>query len=312
MSQFDYKISFLRRVFGTAQLGANANLAVSCPVCKDRTKKKLSIRLDDDRVHCWVCGLSGRLLTLLSKHRPEFVSEYIKQFATQQSAVDLLDYEDKTVLELPIGFRLLAPLYYDPSLEVRWALAYLRQRHISYRDLWYYKFGIANQCHRRVIMPSFDCNGQLNFYTARALDDETSLKYMNSKVEKKAIVFNEINIDWTKELTLVEGPFDLTRCDENATCLLGSSLVEDSYLFLKIYQNRTPIVLALDNDMVDKTWQRIARMLASYDIPVRILDLGSYKDVGEMTKEQFLVAKQAARPWDRMDALSMKIKGMRV
>ena len=33
--------------------------------------------------------------------------------------------------------------------------------------------------------------------------------------------------DWKKELTLVEGPFDLFKCDTNATCLLGSHFTEE-------------------------------------------------------------------------------------
>ena len=160
-------------------------------------------------------------------------------------------------------------------------------------------------------MPSFDADGKLNFYTGRAIDDNAFRKYMNCDAEKKSIIFNEINIDWTNELSLVEGPFDLTKCDDNATCLLGSSLSEDSKLFHQIYKHKTPIVLALDKDMQSKTWQRIARMLSSYDIPVKVLNLGSFKDVGEMTREQFKDAKLHAIKWDRTSALLMKISGMK-
>ena len=156
-------------------------------------------------------------------------------------------------------------------------------------------------------MLSFDANGELNFYTGRAIDPESWRKYMNSDAEKKSVVFNEINIDWTKELTLVEGPFDLTKCDENAVPLLGCSLSEDSLLFGRIYQNKTPIVLALDKDMEQREWQRLAKMLHYYDIPVRIIDLCEFKDVGEMSRRQFLQAKAAAIPWDRTLALRKKI-----
>lgn len=285
------------------------NLAVGCPKCKNVQKKKLAIRLDDDRVHCWVCGLGGRLVSILVQHRPSLVHEYVTRFVG--SNVKLLKNDQiEHVVEIPSEFRLLAPIMESREPAVRWAVNYLKHRGLNERDLWYFKFGLAGDpaMRRRVIMPSFDAIGDLNFYTGRAIDADAFRKYMNCDAEKKAIIFNEINIDWKKELTLVEGPFDLTKCDSNATCLLGSSLSEDSSLFSMIYKHMTPIILALDSDMVNKTWQRIARLLSSYDIPVKILGLGEFKDVGEMTKKQFLDAKARAKSWDRMDALKLKIK----
>ena len=41
-------------------------------------------------------------------------------------------------------------------------------------------------------------------------------------------------------MTLVEGPFDMVKCDDNATCLLGSHLPVNSLLFQKLIQNKTP------------------------------------------------------------------------
>ena len=67
------------------------------------------------------------------------------------------------------------------------------------------------------------------------------------------IIFNELNIDWSKELTIVEGPLDLIKTNDNATCLLGSSLTEDMLLFQKIVANKTNIKLALDSDIFSKS-----------------------------------------------------------
>lgn len=310
----DDKISFLRKVFGSVHVPTGSgDPAVSCPKCKNPSKKKLAIRLDDDRVHCWVCGLGGRLLNILVTYRSSFVHEYITRFGKKTVAFAPTDY-DKKPIELPKGFKLLAFNQVSNDPEVRWALNYLRKRGLTERDLWYFKFGISSDAsmRRRVIMPSFDADGNLNYYTGRSIDEGAFRKYMNCDCEKKAIIFNELNIDWSQELTLVEGPFDLTKCDENATCLLGSSLSEDSKLFSCIYNHRTPIILALDSDMADKSWQRIARMLASYDIPVKILQLEGFKDVGEMTKDQFLHAKSHAVEWDRQSALLMKIQRVKL
>lgn len=314
MSNID-KLLFIKRTFGSYEKGRDGqNVAVKCPNCKEANKKKLAIRLDDDRINCWVCGLRGRLIGVLKRFRSRAVlKEYIEKFAGRNINLFLDDSEDEIPpIKLPERFRLLAPRLHDDDPTIRWAFGYLRGRGLTERDLWYFKFGVSvdPDMHRRVIMPSFDAEGELNYYTGRTTDPKMWRKYMNCDAEKKSIVFNELNIDWSKELMLVEGPFDLVKCDCNATCLLGSSLGEDSKLFGRIYQNKTPVLLALDRDMQNKSWQRIARMLSDYDVRVRLLDLGTFADVGEMTKEQLNEAKDAAHEWDRTDALLLKIRTM--
>ena len=137
---------------------------------------------------------------------------------------------------------------------------------------------------------------------ARSIDPANKLKYLNAKVPKKSVIFNEINIDWSKELTIVEGPMDLIKCDPNATCLLGSHLSEEYALFQKIVKNSTPVLLALDPDMKLKT-QEYAKKFSSYGVPVRVLGLGDFADVGEMSKNEFLTAKADAHSWKTEDRL---------
>jgi len=308
------KLTFIKRALGPYELSRDGqNVGVCCPNCRERAKKKLAIHLTTDAAHCWVCGFGGRLLNVLRAFKSDsIVREYITRFAGSDVAFFAGLDDEKKELRVPQGFRLVVTARRD-DIPARRARAYLRRRGLGERELWRFKLGVADDetMRRRVIMPSFDAEGVLNFYTARAIDDDTYRKYMNCDAEKKSIIFNELDIDWTQELTLVEGPFDLVRCNANATCLLGSSLSEDSLLFGRIYQNKTPVLLALDNDMQKKMWQRIARMLSYYDIPVRMLDLGSFKDVGEMSTAQFEEARSSARPWDRETALRLKIRGAR-
>ncbi|MBK23592.1 MAG: hypothetical protein CME70_06255 [Halobacteriovorax sp.] len=151
-------------------------------------------------------------------------------------------------------------------------------------------------------MPSFNADGDLNYFVARTIDDDSKMKYLNAKVPKKDVIFNEINIDWSSELTLVEGPFDLTKCNDNATCLLGSHFSEDYKLFQQIIKNSTPVLMALDPDVKLKT-QEYARKLSSYGIRIRMLDLGQFSDVGEMSKLDFACALQKAKEWQPDDRL---------
>ena len=146
-------------------------------------------------------------------------------------------------------------------------------------------------------MPSFDIAGDLNYYVARKIDNDTSsMKYINAKIPKRDVIFNEMRISWKEELTIVEGPLDLVKCDDNATCLLGSEIREGYALFNQIVKNQTPVILALDSDAIEKT-HKFAKLLTSYGVSVRIFDTGDFDDVGDMSKDDFLSAKLEATPW---------------
>jgi DNA primase len=307
------KIRFIEKAFGPCKISPNgSHAAIQCPICKHKDKKKLSIRLADDLNHCWVCGFAGRsLLPLLMKHASrDAVDEYKFKFYQGKQYADTEKLaKPEEIPVLPADFRLLALLkdVYDPN--IRHALKYLKARGLTDRDLWYFKFGVSSDFayHNRIILPSFDAEGNLNFVTARTTDKDVRLKYLNSRNPKMHIVFNDINIDWSKPLTLVEGPFDLTKCNDNATCLMGSELSEASELFNSILFHKTPICLALDDDMQVKA-QKIAKKLAEYDISVKMVDLGSHHDPGEMSREEFAQALAVAKDWDWFGHMSFKIK----
>jgi len=310
MSLSSTKIAFLNQVFGTGILGSNSlNIAVCCPNPKCSTygnsvKKKLVIKIDTDQYHCWSCDIKGRNLSyLLKRHFPRHLHEYQTKFLNKKVKNDE-PLPEEIYVTIPENFIMLAANLNSLDPDIRSTIKYLYSRGLTNKDLWYFRFGTCanGQFRRRAIMPSFSEDGELNYFVARAIDPVQKMKYRNAKVPKKNIIFNEINIDWSSELTLVEGPFDLTKCNDNATCLLGSHFTEEYELFQKIIQNKTPILLALDPDMKRKT-QEFARNLSSYGILVRILDLGKFSDVGDMSKMDFACAKQSAKRWNTDDRL---------
>jgi hypothetical protein len=75
-----------------------------------------------------------------------------------------------------------------------------------------------------------------------------------------------------------------------------------SALFQAIVRNKTPIILALDSDMPEKQ-HKWAKSLSEFDVEVKVLDLGGRKDVGEMTKEEFLHAKSQAKHWNKFQGI---------
>jgi len=161
----------------------------------------------------------------------------------------------------------------------------------------------------RVIVPSFDASGDLNYFISRADNNRTFPRYRNADGKKQAIVFNELDIDWTSELIVTEGPFDVFSCPDNATCLFGNTLAEDFLLFHRIVENSTPVILALDKKERRNT-TKIAKLLYSYDIDVRVLDVSGYKDVGEMPKDIVRQRVSDARSWTPSVSLYEKIAGI--
>jgi hypothetical protein len=315
------KIAFLRRIFRGASLSRDGvNIAVKCPEpsCSSNMqgKRKFSIKMDTDQAQCWVCGLKthSSLVPVLRKFcTPDQIHEYIEKYLPAQgrkklSNLDVASDSIEQVIDFPEDFRLLALEKDSRDPDTRSAIKYLRKRGLTDKELWFYKFGVSNESkfRRRVIMPSFDRDGYINFYTSRGIDQKVFPKYVVPSSDKTAIIFNECNIDWNEEITIVEGPFDLVKCNQNATCLQGSGLTEDYILFWKIVQNKTPVLLALDKDAQRKS-HKFAKLLSEYGVQVRILDLGNFEDVGEMSNEEFKIARTQAERWERMTALRSRI-----
>ena len=297
------KLKFYESIFGRGRISGNGlNFDVRCPICApaDPTKKKLAIRTTDDACHCWVCGWKARSLApLLRKYGTQEHLNVYRELTGQGGRSDLVTAEVEKVqkIELPKDFRLLTlASEMDPDVKAAWRYVY--SRGLTDRDAWYFKFGVSDEQRwkRRVIMPSFDSNGELNYFVARAVDKDKKPKYDNPDVDKNPVVFNEINLDWNKRLVLCEGPFDMVKCPENSTALLGSDLDERHEVFNKILLHGTPVALALDGDMWQKKTPRIVKKLQEYNVDVLVVDVRPWGDPGNMSKAEFEKALSEAKP----------------
>tara|TARA_Y100000034_G_scaffold24584_1_gene28855 strand:- start:20870 stop:21841 length:972 start_codon:yes stop_codon:yes gene_type:complete len=315
MKTISEKIRFVKNAFGPSSIARDGkNIAVICPACEidgvDGRKKKLSINLETWQFHCWVCGIKGKTVE-------NIIKKYIDFDLAQQFSIEFLgknlskDTEgaEVTSVSLPDDFIFLADSFNSKDPDIKACINYIYKRGLKDRDFWYFKFGTSRSGdhRRRVIIPSFDEFGDLNYFSSRAVDKTTIPKYLNSKADKTSIIFNEININWKDELTIVEGPFDLVKCNSNATCLLGSSLSEKSLLFKRIIANNTPVLLALDADMSSKA-DRYAKILSEYCCNVRMINIDGSSDVGDMLKKDFLRKRENATQWNRTSSLMRKIE----
>ena len=263
---YESKIKYLSRVWPRYQISTGGReFKCLCPKCGDVSrpdKIKMSVRLDKDVWHCWVCDLKGRSVArLIRMVNPGLAAGYQNEFGS----VKLDDHVEQFVkCELPKDFKLVMSNLHDP--DAKRIRRYSHARGLSDSDLWRFRVGYSVALRRRMILPSFDENGNLNYWTARRVDDNPDFRYINAKVPKTQFVVGELDLDWSQEeIVLVEGPFDLIKCSLlNATCLLGSTLNEDSTLFKKLIAYPEKIVLALDADARTKQ-DKIAQLLMSYD-----------------------------------------------
>lgn len=310
------KIDALRKALGTIHQSADrVNVAChcpdpSCPTASQKKKLKLAVRLDDGRYHCWVCGTKGgNVARLVRRFCRDGVDDVLRAFPlTQRKFADDIVEAKRDEVHIPPGFKLMAQHLSTDVPQFRNVIEYVRRRGVTEDDMWRYKLGFSldEKFVERVIIPSFDANGELNFYMSRAISKRKFPRYVNASTKKHTMVFNELDVDWDSELVLTEGAFDVLNCPVNATCLLGNTMDKGFLVFRRIVENGTPIVLALDAEEKLNT-KKIAKLLYSYGISVRIMSMNGYKDLGEMPREEIIVRVADAKPWSPSSSLVDRI-----
>jgi DNA primase len=234
--------------------------------------------------HCWVCSLKGKSpYKIIKDHcHPSLAAKYAKLFNLKKKNEE----KEEEILHIPTGFKLLVTELKSRDPDTRDCIRYLKKRGVTEELMWYHKIGRFRgyKWSRRVVFPSFNTEQNIDFYVSRTIDNDAFFKYQNAKADKTKIIFDEIRLDWQKELVIVEGVFDMVKSTPNTVCLLGSNLRENSKLFTKIIENKTPVILALDNDMRKKTLD-IAKRLNGFGITVKILNMIKYDDLGDAPRD---------------------------
>ena len=242
-------------------------------------KPKCAINIDSDCWQCFVCGQGGRnllrLLALGGRDHEDYI-DYAAEVASAGAPKQVeRAYEP---VRLPAEFwPLCVP---RNTLGYRQAMGYLECRGATADDILTYKLGYCEggSYAERVVVPSFDRCGELDFWTARAIWKRVSPPYLHGRFDKD-IVFNDLLIDWTEPVTLVEGPFDAIRAGTQAIPLQGKALRPK--LLKELMEAKVPVRVALDGDAFDASMRVLAELLAC-GVDASYIDLGGKKDPGEM------------------------------
>jgi DNA primase len=283
------KIKILKDILGNGYQVGDEHLFF-CPKCKHH-KSKLSINLSKGFFKCWVCDYNGRKISSLvySHGNPNQKQDW-------QALEGIVDFSEidkeptKLIVNLPQEFMTLTGRIHNPlSLAAR---NYLKTRNMSREDIVWWKIGYCSDGDYagRIIIPSFGLDGEITYFIARTYSDSWP-RYLNPPSEKD-FIFNELYLDWNKDITIVEGVFDAIVAG-NAIPLLGSTLRENSYIFQKIVDNCDKVYIALDADAKAKEF-KISKLFISYGVDVYRINTSGFGDIGEMDKETFQTRKKAA------------------
>ena len=233
-------------------------ISFDCPACsyeKDMPegdgKGNLEINYNRSVFNCWSCGernhMYGPVTKLIKKYgNPKILRDYL----LIKPEADTMVGKDSTniVVELPEGYKKLSECT-SRDFKYDLAIAYLRERGITDDIIKEFEIGYTfkGKHFNRIIIPSYDSEGKLNYFIARWFAKEKNkLKYLNPDVEKKEMIFNEVKINWDATIYLVEGVFEHLVIP-NSIPLLGKYI--SPLLMEMIYEKATcNIVIVLDGD----------------------------------------------------------------
>jgi hypothetical protein len=289
-----------------------------CVYCKHH-KKKLSVNISRNVFKCWLCDRHGTIPFLLRSF-PKQLEEWklVTGTVDQSTGPDLRallspETEKKKSpcidLELPKEF---ISLVGNQSTAGKAARKYLSNRGITEADIerWLIGYCIGGEYDGRVVFPSFDSNACLNYFVARSYIDDWK-NYMLPAVSKD-VIFNELFVDFSEPITLVEGVVDAIKAGVNAVPILGSTLPADSVLFQKLGRHKPLAYVALDPDAEEKENRLISALLKN-GIDCAKVEVRPYRDVGEMSPQVFQRRKDQAQLLTANDqfkrAMAQKLEG---
>ena len=269
-------------------------------------KRKLQINIKNQNWHCWVSNVGGRNFYQLFKK----VSASREQFAELVELVGENKYykikkdDSKITVTLPKEFK---PLWNGgDGIVKRHALNYLYKRGITDKDIMKHNIGFCDegQYSNRIIIPSYDSDGQLNFFVGRDFYN-SKMKYKNSPTPKDVIGF-DLFVNWDEPIILCEGVFDAMAFKRNAIPLFGKNVMKK--LHKKIIESQVKtLYLALDNDAKSDAI-KISDTFVNEGIDVKLVMLKD-KDPSEIGFEGLLSYLKDTESTNFSRLLKYKLRG---
>lgn len=296
----------------------------NCPYCAEEKgapdgKYNCECNFEKLLFHCWADDESGSFSKIIKRFGGrKLLKEYFELVKALKSSklYEFLDDTEKIRDREPIK---LPKTYKKMNLSTcpdKMAVSYLKSRHIDQWTINKFNIGYTSwedddkSMSNRIIVPSYDEFGRLNYFVGRDFMPEKEdkkyfrAKYKNCEADKLEIVFQESTINPDADITLTEGALDCIY-GPNTIALLGKFLNQDSATFRFLVERANArVIICLDNDTTLEQTLRICRLLNTTRLSGRIwyIEMDEYKDFGEAYEKDgiFGIAKclRSAKKYD--------------
>jgi DNA primase len=284
----------------TRGLYVHSQLQTNCPVCTARNggipdeKFNLEISTFNGKhfYRCWCCEpkFSGSLGKLIRKYGSRADYELYKSYAGSYFDYEHLEEEKEYAqIRLPDEFISFSEMDETDMNHLEAYNYMICDRKLSRELIYKYHLGfcVTGKYKKRIIVPSYDLHGEINYFVGRTYDPfEKKKKYDNPKSDKNKIIFNEGFINWDSLVFLVEGAFDMFSLP-NAIPMLGKTI--SSSLYFRLKELKPDIVILLDPDAYKNSinlYYTLQTIYLGCEEKVKIVKLPNEDDVDELRKHR--------------------------
>ena len=301
-------VTLVNSVLGSGRATARNNYAYHCPFCHHH-KPKMEVNLTENKEgknpwHCWACDVRGTTIYSLFKQLKVEAGKYTELKSLVKTSKSIKETQVINSVSLPNEFISLIGNNLN-EIKTRHALAYLKSRNINQHDILKYNIGYCETglYANMIIIPTYDKDGRLNYFTARSFEKDPYIKYRNPSASRD-IIPNEHLINWKVPIVICEGLFDAIAIKRNAIPLLGKNI--QSSLMKKIVTSIVDkIYIALDRDAM-KQALRFCENLMAEGKEVYLVDMQD-KDPSEMGFKNFTKLIQSTTPLTYSGLLERKL-----
>lgn len=239
--------------------GSGPQFQVDCPRCAELGglsgsdgKFNLEINFAKRVYRCWKCespSFSGSLGKLIRLYGSNSDYDLYKSYASIYGSDYLYNENEEEYIQakLPDEMILFSQME-ENNLDHFEAYNYvINDRKLSRETILKHRLGfcLTGKYSKRIIIPSYDENGDINYFVGRSYDKKEKRKYLNPNVDKNRFIFNIGTINFDSIVFIVEGVFDMLSLP-NSIPLLGKTI--SPVLYLKLKELKPKIIIVLDPD----------------------------------------------------------------
>ena len=186
-------VNLVNSVLGTGKRTARGNQSYHCPFCNHH-KPKLEVNFSENKKgynpwHCWVCDKKGTRISTLFKQIKAPSEKFTELFKLVANENERKVVEKVIDVKLPNDFKQVTDKATGITGKQAWS--YLKNRGLTMDDVYKYNLGYCEYGNyaNMIIIPSYDENGGLNFFTGRSFEKDPYRKYRNPEASRDIVPF---------------------------------------------------------------------------------------------------------------------------